>query len=312
MKLRNIFWVFTIAILALPCYVACSDSDDGEANEWNANYIYLERDNNLKPAAFSLKHTAEGITGSEVTSTFKIKVQKSVDKDIKATLSLSSGSIPLENIKLTTNSVVIKAGETVSEDVIVNVLDWSFAKDTEEETTYDFNVVIDDVQTNAFNTVVSPVQRTFKVSVTKETYNNLAKGQPANSQLISDRSGWVINVEKGVEGAASNLIDGSSSDIARNSEGFWFTVDFGEAKVLTGIKTSHWGSSYAPRKVEVFQSEDGATWKSLSTLAISGSTQNITFISPITTRYLKYQILTIASSGRTDITEFNAYEPKVE
>lgn len=72
------------------------------------------------------------------------------------------------------------------------------------------------------------------------------------------------------------------------------------------------GNAYAPREVEIFQSTDGITWKSLSTLATSGSAQNITFISPITTRYLKYQILTIATSGRTDITEFNVYELKNE
>lgn len=38
----------------------------------------------------------------------------------------------------------------------------------------------------------------------------------------------------------------------------------------------------------------------------------IEFISPITTRYLKYQIITISTNGRTDVTEFNVYEPKNE
>ena len=45
----------------------------------------------------------------------------------------------------------------------------------------------------------------------------------------------------------------------------------------------------------------------LSSLAISGGTQNITFISPITTRYLKYQIITISTNGRTDVTESVSY-----
>ena len=54
-------------------------------------------------------------------------------------------------------------------------------------------------------------------------------------------------------------------------KGFWFTVDLGEAKVLTGIKTNHWGNAYAPREVEILQSENGMTWKSLSSLAIPGS-----------------------------------------
>ena len=50
----------------------------------------------------------------------------------------------------------------------------------------------------------------------------------------------------------------------------------------------------------------------MNTLAVSGATQYITFISPITTRYIKYQIIGIASNNRTDITEFNLYEPITE
>ena len=64
--------------------------------------------------------------------------------------------------------------------------------------------------------------------------------------------------------------------------------------------------------MEIFQSDDGATWDSMNTLAVSGATQYITFISPITTRYIKYQIIGIASNNRTDITEFNLYEPITE
>lgn len=121
-------------------------------------------------------------------------------------------------------------------------------------------------------------------------------------------------MEEGVDGAPNNLIDGKTgTDVALNNKGFWFTVDLGETRFLTGIKTNHWGNAYAPREVEILQSENGMTWKSLSSLAIPGSsTQNITFISPITTRYLKYQIITISTNGRTDVTEFNVYEPKSE
>lgn len=95
-----------------------------------------------------------------------------------------------------TQEVVIKAGETASDDVTVKVSDWSFANATHAETVYDFNVVVGSIQTNAPNTLISPAQKAFKVNVTKATYLNLANGEPANSQLISDRSGWKINVEK--------------------------------------------------------------------------------------------------------------------
>ena len=51
----------------------------------------------------------------------------------------------------------------------------------------------------------------------------------------------------------NNLIDGKTgTDVALNNKGFWFTVDLGEAKVLTGIKTNHWANAYAPREVEIF------------------------------------------------------------
>ncbi len=101
------------------------------------------------------------------------------------------------------------------------------------------------------------------VIINKAAYCNLKSGIPSNSQLISNRAGWIINVEEGVEGAPNNLIDGKTgTDVALNNKGFWFTVDLGEAKVLTGIKTNHWANAYAPREVEILQSENGTTWKS--------------------------------------------------
>ena len=183
-----------------------------------------------------------------------------------------------------------------------------------EKTSFSFSVSISNVTTNDKNTVISSNLSILPVIINKAAYCNLKSGTPSNSQLISNRAGWIVNVEEGVDGAPNNLIDGKTgTDVALNNKGFWFTVDLGETKVLTGIKTNHWGNAYAPREVEILQSENGTTWKSLSSLAISpGGTQNITFISPITTRYLKYQIITISTNGRTDVTEFNVYEPKSE
>lgn len=183
-----------------------------------------------------------------------------------------------------------------------------------EKTSFSFSVSISNVTTNDKNTVISSNLSILPVIINKAAYCNLKSGTPSNSQLISNRVGWIVNVEEGVDGAPNNLIDGKTgTDVALNNKGFWFTVDLGETKVLTGIKTNHWGNAYAPREVEILQSENGMTWKSLSSLAIPGSsTQNITFISPITTRYLKYQIITISTNGRTDVTEFNVYEPKSE
>ena len=57
------------------------------------------------------------------------------------------------------------------------------------------------------------------VIINKAAYCNLKSGIPSNSQLISNRAGWIINVEEGVEGAPNNLIDGKTgTDVALNNK----------------------------------------------------------------------------------------------
>lgn len=315
--MKNIFQsLFIAALLSLLIPFVSSCKEDEEVfNEWNATYVSLQRNDYLSGnvKTFNLSHDAEGISGDEIKMSFTVKTQQPAVADIVVTLAAKSETEGLDasQISFSIPQVTLKKGQMVSEEVIATV-DRTIFADSMEKMSYSFSVSISNIATNDRNTVISRYLNTLPVIINKSAYNNLKSGIPANSQLISNRSSWIINVEEGVEGSGDRLIDGGSSDIARNNAGFWFTVDFGEAKVLTGIKTNHWSPAYAPREVEIFQSVDGTTWKSLSTLATSGSAQNITFISPITTRYLKYQILTISTNGRTDITEFNAYESKSE
>lgn len=66
--------------------------------------------------------------------------------------------------------------------------------------------------------------------------------------------------------------------------------------------------SYSPSKIELFVSEDGITWKTMGTLDVSGYVQKITLITPVTTRYLKYDMLEVPA--RVDLTEFYVYASK--
>lgn len=318
--MKNIFQSLSIATLLglfVPFISSCSD-DEEVFNEWNATYVSLQRNDYLSGNVkkFNLTHDANGIGGDEIKMAFTVKTQKAVSTDMVIALSAKSETEGLDasQIVLSSSQVTLKEGQMTSEEITATVDPTIFAS-IMEKTSFSFSVSISNVTTNDKNTVISSNLSTLPVIINKAAYCNLKSGTPSNSQLISNRAGWVIKLEEGVEGTGNNLIDGrTNTDIALSGTGFWFTVDLGETKVLTGIKTNHWGnsSSYAPREVEILQSDNGTTWKSLSSLAISGGTQNITFISPITTRYLKYQIITIASSGRTDVTEFNVYEPKSE
>lgn len=319
MYMKNIFQSLSIATLLglfVPFISSCSD-DEEVFNEWNATYVSLQRNDYLSGNVkkFNLTHDANGIGGDEIKMAFTVKTQKAVSTDMVIVLSAKSETEGLDasQIVLSSSQVTLKEGQMTSEEITATVDPTIFAS-IMEKTSFSFSVSISNVTTNDKNTVISSNLSILPVIINKAAYCNLKSGTPSNSQLISNRAGWIVNVKEGVDGAPNNLIDGKTGiDVALNNKGFWFTVDLGETKVLTGIKTNHWGNAYAPREVEILQSENGMTWKSLSSLAIPGSsTQNITFISPITTRYLKYQIITISTNGRTDVTVFNVYEPKSE
>lgn len=294
MYMKNIFQSLSIATLLglfVPFISSCSD-DEEVFNEWNATYVSLQRNDYLSGNVkkFNLTHDANGIGGDEIKMAFTVKTQKAVSTDMVIALSAKSETEGLDasQIVLSSSQVTLKEGQMTSEEITATVDPTIFAS-IMEKTSFSFSVSISNVTTNDKNTVISSNLSILPVIINKAAYCNLKSGTPSNSQLISNRVGWIVNVEEGVDGAPNNLIDG------------------------TGIKTNHWGNAYAPREVEILQSENGMTWKSLSSLAIPGSsTQNITFISPITTRYLKYQIITISTNGRTDVTEFNVYEPKSE
>lgn len=67
-------------------------------------------------------------------------------------------------------------------------------------------------------------------------------------------------------------------------------------------------SYYAPKKVEIYTSEDGVKWTpSLGDVTLSSSsTQNIAFKEAVQARYLKYEMLEIMS-GRVSLYSLLPY-----
>lgn len=300
----------TLSLGMIPFASSCSDDDT--ADEWSATYVYLQRSDYLIKGdkVFSLKHSSAGVSGDEINMAFTVKTQKPAPQDIVVDIvGKTSNETFQPYLALSSSQITIKAGQTSSEEITATIPDLSFLEEIEDKLSYNFNISIANIQTNSGNTVISNLQNDLKVIVNKSAFANLAKGEPENSKLIENRSVWNITIEDGVENGPGNLIDGrTGTDVARNNEGFWISIDLGENKDLTGIKTNSWGSAYAPSEVEVYYSKDNSTWKSLGTLKVSGGVQYITFVAPVNARYLKYDIVGISSNGRTDITEFNIYE----
>lgn len=308
-KFYKLILMAALALGAAPFIASCSDDDKDD--EWNATYVYIQREDYLvgNTKTFNLTHDAEGIGGDEVTMAFTAKTQKPTHNDIIVNLKVTSGSedLKVENIKISSTQAVIKAGEQTSEEITVTV-DRNMFNSIKDKTSYSFDVAITDIETNNGNTFISNNGLLTKIPavINKSAYCNLKSGTPADSKLWTAKSEWKFTIQEGVENQNSNSVIGNGgSDIATNGVAFWLTVDLNAVKTVKGIQTKHWGSSYAPTQVEIFYSEDGRTWNSMGELDTKGGTQNISFIAPVQTRYLKYQMLKVP--GRVDMTAFYVY-----
>lgn len=293
----------------LPLFTSCS-SDEVEGNEWTDTIVYLQRNDYLiKDKVFNLTHSGSGIKG-EVEMIFRVKTQRPTNEDITVNLEVTaSEGLNSEDFVLSTQQVIIKAKQNQSEEITVNITDFESLINIEDPVSMTFNISIKDIKTKDKRTRISEALNTISATINKTAIINLMMGVPVDSKLIPNRSDWNIVLEEGTENPASNLVDGNNySDVARNNIGFWLTIDMGSVKHITGIKTGHWSSYYAPTQVEIQWSADGSTWKSLGVITTSGGTQNITFLSEINTQFIKYTILGMPSSNRVDITEFNIYE----
>lgn len=294
-------------------FSSCKD-DGATENEWNATYVYIQRNDYLilNNSQFSIKHSPAGIVG-DVEITFKMKIQKPATEDITGVLQVTAnGDIPASVFTLSSDRPVIKAGSTESEEITFTLTGKEELAQTQEMLSGEFEIRLAEIQTGNFNTVITTNQSlaAIPVSLTKQEFsiNNLEVGEPENSKTM-DRTSWYVQIEDGVEGTPSNLTDGNLyTDVARDKTGFWITIDFQTAKTITGIRTNHWGGGYCPTQIEMFSSDDGQKWKTMGTLDVSGNVHYIKFITPVTTRHIKYQMLKVPS--RVDVTEFNVYEPK--
>lgn len=302
-------WFIAALVLLIVC--ACSDEKDDAANEWNATYVYLHRSDYLSTnvKTFNLTHDAEGIRGDEISMAFTVKTQKTVSKDVVVNLDINSDfkDLDMSKVSLSSKIATIKAGEQSSEEVTIQV-DPSIFSTIEDKFSYSLNVLINAISTNNENTVISGNLSKLSATINKTAFCNLRSGVPTASSLLKTKTEWSFAFQDGVENPNSNTVAGTGiNDVATNGVPFWLTVDFQAVKTISGIQTVHWTAYFAPSQIEVFTSSNGNTWKSIGILTTYGKTQNITFIAPVQTRYLKYQMVTVPS--RVDIMTFYVYTP---
>lgn len=300
--------IYNLLLLSIFMIGAASCSSDDDLNVWDATYVYLMPEHlGIYTTEYTLTHKGDVIEGPETKMQFYVALNRVSDRDISVELSVdTSKTLKMDKVNLSTKVVTIPAGKLKSEPIVMNVEDWSSETAIKPETIYSADV---NINKNKIKDVLVGTQSTLRMMVTKSALLNLESGVPAEGELIKNRAEWEITVQDGVENAdkPERLVDGQNSDLAVNSGGFWFTVNLKQPTLVTGIRTNFWANVYAAGGIEVFVSDNGVKWESQGKLKTSGATQNVKFTKPVTTKYIKYNIVVGSLYGRLSVTEFNVY-----
>lgn len=309
---KIIQYILTVLIsLAMVSLFMSSCSDDERINAWDMNYIFIAPIDHLKPLpSYTLEHySGEGVVGS-VEFQFVTKLHKIAESDVKMDIEVECDGISTENIVLTSQNATIKAGSKISDTITLTINNWTDIEDIAGifETKLKINLANFESSSNiapseSYTSIILDITKNMR-----RVDNNVSTGIPGEGTLQTNAKDWIFTFMNGAENANSNSVAGTgSSDVATNGIPFWLTVDFKEEKTLTGIQTQHWASGYAPRKIEVFISENNRDWIPFrqGTVNTSGARQNFKFEKPIKTRYIKYEMITVPS--RVDITKFYVY-----
>lgn len=126
----------TVAPLA-----SCDDDDlatEQSGSKWNVTYVTLHPANYLKPLpSFTLSHSREHGVEGKVNFQYIIMTSKAATHDIIVDVAIEC-NIPISNnkIELSASNLKIKAGETKSEPVTLNISDWSELESVKDKQDY--------------------------------------------------------------------------------------------------------------------------------------------------------------------------------
>lgn len=308
MKKYTIYLFMMMLVVSITTLLfSCNDAVEAP-DEWSPTYTYIESNYFLRPAsAFVLDHTKDGeiIGGEDIVIPFTVRLNQAAKKDVALGVKVLSNNIPAEAIKLINSQVSIKKGEYESAEDSISIPDWTFAKENAEKASYSFTMAISTDNGDKYVTLSSNRSKA-NFEIIKNARCNMESKIPENAYLWKAKASWAFAFQDGVENSGSNSVAGTGGgDVATNGVPFWTTVDLQEAFTITGIQSTHWASGFAPGRIEVLQSEDGENWKSLGVISTAGNPQNIAFITPIKTRYLRYQMVKVPR--RVDLTAFYVY-----
>lgn len=286
------------------CFVACSE-DEAAADEWTADYVYLERPQlGVTSWEFNLTQSSLGVAGdTEISIPLAIRLAKPWKSDVKVTFSctVEGGDMPDGTITFREGgSVLIPAGSLIVRDTMDFTTDWSFVP--QEATTYKVTVGIGSVEPVSGQLRISSKQKELTVQINKAKSMDIQGGVKPEGSRITDYTGWTVyatavddnNADWGGHQAA--LTNGNTSDyVWFNKPHLGIKIDMGAAKNVTGLETySSYGAGYAMSSCSIYSSDDGEVWTLVTPeegLPMTpAATQYVSFIAPVTARYLIWHL----------------------
>lgn len=332
MKKINIFRNKYANLVLLLIFIlgSCTDEMNYDVTGDTTNRVYLNDGsktvNNYNSYVFSVIHTPAGSVG-EVKAAFPVRCTQEANTETTATLEIDNSLVDTYNTNnstdykkvpdgfaelSTTMLSIAKGGLESADSLIVTIPTAKFSQLT--ETAYMLPIRISALNT-AQNTAISSNMNTIYLIINTTVSN--CYDRPGESdmvgEMVADRSAWTATIDVNLwRGPLSNMFNGNTRSYwgVRPPEECNLVVDFGaELTGITGLQIHTYSSSYNLSTIKVYASNDNVNWDSQGTanLATGNSYQYIKFYSPVTTRYIKFDIVGWVSSNYILMTDFNVY-----
>lgn len=212
----------------------------------------------------------------------------------QTTFRLKSTGIPeafAADETFTPAEVTIAAGGTESEVVAWTLTD-DFLLTSDEPEVHHIMLLAEPVDADP-TTAGSDEGVAVTVSKALDILDFLSEADPAWVQY--DTKGW--DGETNGYGSVTNLFDGDRyTDVYVNNwgEGYlWFTIDMLEPREIHGVVMQEYGRvEYMGERFILSISDDGKTWAQMGEMSTDDMRESpyyITFLKPVTARYIKYE-----------------------
>ncbi|WP_282196681.1 glycoside hydrolase family 18 [Alistipes finegoldii] len=221
--------------------------------------------------------------------------------------------VPDGVVEIVNSSITIAAGEVVSADKVKIDFTGDLSKILTSETSgYLLPLEITSVQGGG--TTTSRDRNIVYIVITAVDTDSMFKavGQLTGAEAI-DRSGW--SADSDLPTNIGNLFDGKDSSkwpSTLNKQPDYLIVDMGKKQSLKGIEFRPYNKKNGYGIIQIFTSDDGATWQNQGKATLNIDNNFVEFFAPMSFRYFKVVAETYNNKGFTGyqfgLIEINAFQ----